>query len=164
VAAAQSTDGPPDLQRLAAEQVAGYLEAAAVGSSLPIDPSAELCDILELLVPEILRRTNPEWRSESIDGFFFSSAVKTGEDSAELTGTCILISDQTVTPFAIGVRLSDPGRFQSLRIKLGEPGNGSLGISGPPCTSGAAETMLQTLSARVEAIDWVYDVRVGESP
>src|SRR4051812_43693379 len=112
----------PDLERLAAEQVSTYLERVSVGSSLPIDSSAALCDILELLVPEILRRSNPEWQKESIDGFFFSTAVKTADVSAQLAGTCILISDQTVTPFALSLRLSDAHRFHEIRIRLGEPG------------------------------------------
>lgn len=155
---------PPDLERLAAEQVASYLDRADLDSSLAIDPSAALFDILELLVPEILRRTNPEWQKESIDGFFVSSAVKTGDASADLTGTCILISDQAATPFTLSMRLADPHRFESLRIRLGEPGNGPLGISGPACNSRAAQEMLQGLNARLEAVQWRYDVTVGTSP
>jgi hypothetical protein len=153
----------PDLERLAAEQLASYLERVPVGSSLPIDSSAALCDVLEFFVPEILRRSYPEWEKESIDGFLFSSAVKTGDASAELTGTCILISDQTVTPFALSMRLSGPHRFESLRIRLGEAGTGPLGISGPVCTSTAAHKMLRARSTRIEAVKWVYDVTVGAS-
>lgn len=154
----------PNLERLAAEQVADYLERVPVGSSLPIDSSAALCDILELLVPELLRRRYPEWQEESIDGFFFSSAVKNDAVSAELKGTCILISDQTVTPFSLSIRLSVPHRFETLRIRLGEPGGGPLGISGPACNSRAAQKMLLALNARVEAVHWVYDVAVEASP
>lgn len=150
--------------RLAAEEVANYLERVPVGSSFPIDSSAGLCDILELLVPEVLRRSNPEWQEESIGGFFFSSAVKTGDLSAEIAGTCILISDQTVTPVALSSRLSGRHRFEALRIRLGEPGSGPLGISGPPCNSRAAQEMLVDLNARVDAVNWVYDVTVGGSP
>lgn len=150
----------PDLERLAAEHVASYLEGVIVGLSLPIDSSAPLCDVLELLVPEILRRDSPEWLEESIDGFIFSSAVKTGQASAELVGICILISDQTVTPFVLSIRLSDRHRFESLRIRLGEPGSGSLGISGPPCNSRAAQTLLAGLTERLDTVKWVYDFAV----
>jgi hypothetical protein len=154
----------PDLERLAAEQVAACLKQVPVGSPLPIDSSSELCDTLELLIPEILRRTHPEWGAESIDGFFFSSAVKNDDVSAELAGTCILISDQTVTPFALDLRLSDPQVFASFRIRLGEPGEGPLGISGPECGSCAARDMLLVLNARLERVDWVYDVTLWTSP
>lgn len=148
----------PDLERLAAEQVAGCLKQVPVGSPLPIDSSSELCDTLEPLIPEILRRTHPEWGDESIDGFFFSSAVKKDDASAELAGTCILISDQTVTPFALDLRLSDRQEFAFFRIRLGEPGEGPLGISGPECTSRGARDMLLALNSRLEQVDWVYDV------
>jgi hypothetical protein len=149
---------------VAAEQVANYLEPVPIGSSLAIDSSAPLCAILELLVPEVLRRSNPEWQEESIDGFFFSSAIKTGDASAELVGTCILISDQTVTPFALSIHVSDRHQLDALRIRLGEPGTGPLRISGPACNSRAARTMLMTLNQRVERVHWVYDVAVGSAP
>jgi hypothetical protein len=149
---------PPDLERLAAEQVAACLNQVPVGSSLSIDSSSELCDILELLIPEILRRRHPEWGAESIDGFFFSSAIKNDDSAAELVGTCILISDQAVTPFALDLRLSDPQAFASFRIRLGEPERGPLGISGPESGSPGARDMLLALNARRERVDWVYDV------
>jgi hypothetical protein len=155
--AATGDGGFPDLMRLAAEQIAGYLESAPVGSQLPIQSSAALCDILERLVPCVLRLHHPEWQSESIDGFFFSSAVKTDEASVELTGMCILIRDQSVTPFRLNMHLSDPLELARLRIRLGEPGGGALGISGPAVTSNAATRALDGLGGCVETVDWVYD-------
>lgn len=148
----------PDLKRLAAEQIAACLEAVPIGAPLLVDSSSDLCDTLELLVPEILRREHSEWGNESIDGFFFSFAVKTDEASAELAGTCILISDQTVTPFALNVSLSNRFEFGSFRVRLGEPGGGPLGISGPACNSRAAHEMLLALDVRLERVDWIYDV------
>jgi len=149
---------PPDLKRLAAIQIAGRLERKAIGESLPLDSSSDLCGTLELLIPAVLRGRYPEWAEESIDGFFFSSAVRGFEDSAEIVGTCILISDQTVTPFVLDVALEDAETFRSFRIKLGERGSGPLGISGPKCTSDAALEMLQALNARLDQIAWVYDL------
>jgi hypothetical protein len=104
------------------------------------------------------RRKHPEWENESIDGFFFSSAVKSQEASAALVGTCILISDQAVTPFAMNLSLLDPRGFRAFRIRLGESGVGTLGISGPQCNSGAAREMLVDLNARMAVVDWVYDI------
>lgn len=150
----------PDLRRRAASQVAACLDGVAVGAALPIDSASDLCDTLEFVIPKILRREHSEWERESIDGFFFSLAVKYDERAAELAGTCILISDQTVTPFALDMRLSDTETFESLRILLGEPGQGPLGISGPACTSVAARTMLAGLNRRLHEVDWAYDLGV----
>lgn len=148
----------PDLERIAANQVAARLEESAIGSRLSIDSSSDLCNTLELLIPEILRREHSEWDKESIDGFFFSSAVKNDERSCELAGTCILISDQTVTPFALNLSLAETGMFRFFRIRLGEPGRGPLGISGPPCNSRAAQEVLFALNERLDRVDWAYDV------
>ena len=148
----------PDLERIAARQVAALLRGRSVGSPLKVDPTSEICDTLELFIPKLLRRKHPEWERESIDGFFFSSAVKSGEGSAELVGTCILISDQTVTPFAVHLSLSEDGTFRSFGVRLGEPGQGSLGISGPGYNSPGAKEMLSSLARRLDQVDWVYDV------
>jgi hypothetical protein len=149
---------PPDLKRLAAMQIATCLEGRAVGQPLPLDSSSDLCDTLELLIPAALREAHPEWATESIDGFFFSSAVRGFDDSAEIVGTCILIGDQTVTPFALDVALEDAETFRSFRIRLGERGDGPLGISGPKCTSDAAGELLDSLNTRLDQIAWVYDL------
>lgn len=156
--------GSPDLERVAAAQLAAILEPAPVGSALPVDSASPLCNTLELLVPRVLRPGHPEWERESIDGFFFASAMKTDGASAELAGTCILITDQAVTPFVLNVRLAGAQSFQFFRIRLGERGAGPLGISGPSATSRAAEEMLQALAPRLADIDWAYDVLVSRPP
>jgi hypothetical protein len=148
----------PDLNRLAANQFAAVLDGKAVGAALPLSSSSDICATLELLIPAALRPRYPEWETESIDGFFFSSAVWSFEHSAEIAGTCILITDQTVTPFALDVELDDAETLRSFRIRLGEPGDGPLGISGPKCTSDAAREMLDGLNARLDQIAWVYDL------
>jgi len=150
----------PDLEQLAASQVKVCLEGVAIGAPLPVDSSSDLCNTLELLIPKMLRTEHPEWEKESIDGFFFAYSVKTGVRAAELAGTCILISDQTVTPFLVNISLSDVGSFASFRIRLGEPGSGSLDISGPECNSRAAQEMLYALNTRIDQVEWAYDVSV----
>ncbi len=155
-----SMTGKPDLARLAARQLAGLLDGVAPGASLPVESSSELCFTLEYLIPQWLRRTYPEWERESIDGFFFSSAIKNDHASAELAGTCILISDQTVTPFAMELTLANGEAFRGSRIRLGEPGGGPLAISGPPCTSPAAKEVHSALNGRLDHIDWVYEMAV----
>lgn len=149
-----------DLRNDAACALSGYLAKVQVGASLPIDPSAELLEILEFLIPGVLRLSHPEWQDESIDGFRISSATKTTELSAEMTGTCILISDQSVTPFEFDLELSRNDGFESIRIRLGESGGGPLGISGPSCTSDAAKRLLIGLNSRLDSVDWVYTVSI----
>ena len=152
-------NGPPsDLERTAAEQLAASLKGVSLGSPLAIDSSSDLCFTLELLLPEMLRRAHHEWADESIDGFFFSSAVKTGEMSADLIGTCVLMTDQTVTPFFLSVNVADSESLAEVRIRLGEAGSGPLGISGPKCTSPAAQELLSSLNDRLAKVRWTYDV------
>lgn len=146
----------PDLHKLVGTQLGALLGLVDVGAQLPIGPPCALCDVLELLVPQILRRKYEEWETESLDGFFFASAVKTDEESAELVGICILITDQTVTPIALDLTLLK-GSLHSLRVRLGEAGRGSLGISGPDCNSPDARELLLALNARLDRIEWVYD-------
>jgi hypothetical protein len=148
----------PDLERIAATQLSALLDGVAVGSPLAVDSSSDMCDTLEVLIPAILRRRHPEWERESLDGFFLSRAVKTDRVSADFAGTCILIADQTVTPFALSLSLSDAGGFAFHRIRLGEPGTGGLGISGPACHSRAALELLSALNERLDRVAWVYDV------
>jgi hypothetical protein len=150
----------PDLKQVAASELAELLEGVAVEWPLPIDPSSEIGYTLELLIPKMLRRQHPEWLEETIDGFFYSSAVKSDERSAELAGTCILMSDQTVTPFRLNMRISDAGAFEFFRIRLGEAGEGRLGISGPPWRSSAARALYWDLNTRLEEVAWVYDLTV----
>lgn len=133
-------------------------EGVAVGDALPIDPSSELCPVMERLVPDMLLAHHREWAVESIDGFFFSSAVRSGDLAAALAGTCILIRDQRVTPFAFDLSLADPHTLRAMRIRLGEPGGGPLGISGPACNSSAARILLWTLSDRLKQVDWAYEI------
>jgi hypothetical protein len=150
----------PDLAELAARKLATYLEGMAVGSPLPLDSSSDVCNILELLIPQLLREEYPEWERESLDGFFLSTVNKLDERSAELVGTCILISDQTVTPFVLRFAVSDTGSFRSFRLRLGAPGGGPLGISGPLCTSPDAREMLNGLNERLDRINWTYELAV----
>lgn len=147
-------------RRDAAICVSGYLANVPVGTSLSIDSSADLLEILEFLVPASLRLSHAEWNTESIDGFLVSSATKTGARSLEMAGICILISDQCVTPFAFLADLAAEDELDAVRIRLGEPGSGPLGISGPSCVSGAARELLSGIDSRIDSIDWAYDISV----
>jgi hypothetical protein len=144
----------------AAEELAACMEGAAAGAPLPIDSGSALAATLEYLVPQLLAQSHAEWRGESLDGFYFSSAVRSDNRSAVLAGLCILMTDQTVTPFTLNLSMSDEAKLKRVRIRLGEPGGGRLGISGPVAGSSDVLKSLWALDARLETIDWVYDVEI----
>lgn len=147
------------LKQILASELNELLMNAAVGAEFVISSSAPICYTLELFIPELLRRRHVEWTHESLDGFFIASSKKTGPAAAELIGTCILISDQSVTPFRASFVVSTDGiSLAAHRVRLGEPGVGSLGISGPPCNSKDARRLLENLTARIDRVQWVYDV------
>jgi len=148
-----------DLDVRVASQLEELLAGVPVGSEFSILPSSDLCYSLELFMPRVLRRLHPEWSTESCDGIFVARALKIGPKEVDIAGACILISDQTVTPFRVELLLSPSGKaIRSFRVRLGEPGGGRLGISGPSCNSPEAEELLSTLPARLHDVDWSYDV------
>lgn len=139
------------------------LAGVAVGAEVNVDPSADFCSSLEVVLPRLLRLRHSEWAKESLDGVFVALARKTGPAALQLAGTCILITDQTVTPLLVDLVLSSFGEsIESIRVRLGEPGGGPLGISGPDCNSQAAEHLLATLTTRLDEILWSYEIASGE--
>jgi hypothetical protein len=163
----QNADGmegrrePPDLMVKAARELSACMDGVAPGSPLLLDASSGLSGTLERLVPQLLAVEHGEWRGESLDGFYFSSAVKSDDGSAVLTGLCMLLSDQTLTPFIFNLSLSDEAELGAIRIRLGEPGEGHLGISGPAWGSSEVLKSLWTLEAQLETVDWAYDVSIN---
>jgi hypothetical protein len=151
-------DTVTDLELLAAQELAAFLSQVAVGASLPTDTHPPVFTTLEYLMTAILRRDHSEWKHEDIDGLQIARAIRSGTVSAKMLGTCILITDQSVTPFALEIRLGDPHTIHSLRLRLGEPGTGQLGISGPACESSAAATLRMGLALRLDEVDWTYDI------
>ena len=126
---------------------------------LKVEPSSDLCATLERFIPAALANDHPRWAGESLDGIYVSQAKRTGTNTLELLGTCILISDQTRVPVHAMLRLSAVGEIAAYAFRLGEPGGGSLGISGPPTTSGQASRLHDRLSNRfaLGQVDWVYE-------
>lgn len=146
------------LAALAASELQEQLAPRSVGDSLAIGPGSKLCDILELLIPIWLRAKYPEWEPESIDGFLFSTVRKSGEFSAALRGTCILISDQSMTPFSADLCIEDGQTLRPVQVRIGEAGGGPLGISGPKYGSTKAKELLLDLESRIADIQWEYEI------
>ena len=128
-------------------------------SVFTVAPSSDLCYSLELFIPKVLRRYHSEWAEESLDGIFVSRARKSGPFGVELVGTCILISDQTMTPLLVELEAAALDELiVRFRVCLGEPGGGHLGISGPVCGTREAEELLASVTNRVENIEWAYQI------
>jgi hypothetical protein len=147
-----------------ASELHDLMQGLPIGAQFSVPPSANICCSLELFIPEVLRQRFPEWEKESLDGIFVARATKTGSGAAELMGTCILISDQTVTPFLVELELSqkaDSNAVRPIRLMLGEPGSGALRISGPPCNSPDAQRLLGSLVDRINKVPWSYALRLG---
>jgi hypothetical protein len=155
-------DSASSLESQLASELERELRGIPVGVHFNVPASADICSSLELFLPRLLRRDHPEWTNESLDGIFVARAMKTGLTAAEFAGTCILISDQTVTPFLMDVALSaTTGSIASVRLMIGEAGGGRLGISGPPCNSREARRLLEMLIDRLDKVAWTYKVEYG---
>ncbi|MCK6474853.1 MAG: hypothetical protein L6R28_24300 [Planctomycetes bacterium] len=152
-----------DLEARLALALKALLAQMPVGSEFAVEPSADLCRTLERYIPKVIACRHAEWAGESLDGIFVARARKTGPAAAELAGTCILITDQTVTPFRIEMALSPSGdAIETCRVCLGERGGGRLGISGPACNSNKAQKLLWNLVDRLDRIEWSYRVDSSE--
>lgn len=149
------------LIELLATELERMTSGVRVGATFDLPPSSRLCSSLELFLPQLLTTRYAKWKWESLDGFFIAKAIRTGPTAIELIGTCILISDQTVTPFLVQLEVLRSANSLSVavpRLQLGEPGGGQLGISGPPCNSSAAGRLFSGLLDRISDVQWCYTI------
>lgn len=149
----------PSVEAKIASELEALLSENSVESNLHVKPNADFLYLLELYIPRLLSHKYLQWEYESLDGFYLASARKLSSNSAKFSGLCILISDQTVTPFVIRLELNSlRDSIASYQIFLGELGGGRLGISGPPCNSALAKKLLENLDARLDNISWAYSI------
>jgi hypothetical protein len=147
------------LETIVAHQLSTLLDKSATGLAIDLTPYPELFDSLERFIPHLLSLRYPEWEWESLDGLYTVMAQRLDSETAEFAGMCILISDQTITPFFIRLTLTTlHDSIASYRVSLGESGSGRLGISGPPCNTHGASKILANIGARLDKIRWVYRV------
>ncbi len=148
-----------------ATEVEAVTSGVVLGATFTMPPGQRLCSRLEVFLPRVLTERSPKWKWESLDGFFIARATRTGPAGVELVGTCILMSDQTVTPFLVqldATRADGTLTLEVPRLVLGEPGGGQLGISGPPCNSPAANRLFTGLLDRLADVQW--SSRLSEAP
>jgi len=147
------------LEAMVATEVKKLVAGLPAGAEITVEPSASLCRSLEFFIPQLLSSSHSEWKGESLDGVFVACARKTGPAAVHLVGTCVLMSDQTMTPFMVELEASlSSESIASFRVHLGEPGRGQLGISGPKWNSHGADTLLAMLTTRLDRIAWSYTI------
>ncbi len=148
------------LPSMLASELSGLLQSVPIGAYLQILPDSDVCSSLELFFPRMLRVHYREWQHESIDGVFIESAIKNNEHSLRIAGVCILMRDQSLTPFQSEISISPADEMiEECILRIGEPGGGSLAISGPACNSANATSYRENIIARLDDIQWVFSVR-----
>ena len=116
---------------------------------------------LERFLPECLAENHPSpWRKESLDAFRFALRRKVGPNEVELLGVCLLISDQTWTPFRALLRASstDTG-LDRVDFTLGETDGLGRGMVRTPYASSKLTELLYRLANRPESVDWSYSFK-----
>jgi hypothetical protein len=148
------------------ESVSRSLRAilSGVANGIEIEDSEQFRDFLlglEFFLPDVLREIHPEWNDESLDGFLPYSVRKTADQEVEIIGHCILISDQTTTPFHLRLQLAaDVDEVSWLELKLGE--RGESGMVRRPYSNPPSLKRVATLKDGKDTIDWVYKVAFGQ--
>lgn len=144
------------LESVVASNLDALFEKNSIGSVLQVEPSADLLSSLEYYIPLLLSRHYSKWESESLDGILLANAERIDSKTAEFTGVCILMSDQTVTPVFIRLTLGAlRDSISSYQVCLGESGVGHLRIS---YGSSKAQELLMTINTRLQSIKWSYIV------
>jgi hypothetical protein len=150
-------------ERRTARAIRALLEGVESGCSLA--QTMQMLVVLgglEHLLPSVLSEIHPYWKGESLDGFFLADTKKLDYDKAELRGVCILISDQSITPFHVQMQLSaSADELDWLECRLGKRGDGAGGMERIPWSkwSGHSYAVLQD---SLKPIEWAYAVTFGE--
>jgi hypothetical protein len=84
------------------------------------------------------------------------------QSGLEIAGHCILISDQTLAPFHLRLRIApgDANEISWLELSVGE--RGANGMVRQPYNSGATSKRTYALPQRLAKIDWAYQVTFGD--
>jgi hypothetical protein len=137
------------------------LENLPNGADLP--RSIELQEALyglEFFLPKVIGEIHAEWKRESFDGILPLVARKIAECEVEIFGHCILISDQTMAPFHLRLRVGSSGEEISwLECKVGE--RGTHGMMRTRYDSPASTKRLYSLRDDADVIDWAFKVTFG---
>ena len=112
---------------------------------------------LEYFVPATLAEVYPDWKNESLDGFYRVTLRKIGSREVEFFSLCILITDQTTTPIHLKFKLHDAtDAISSLDFRVGE--KSAEGMIRLKWQKHAIADRLHELAKRKSQIQWVYKV------
>jgi hypothetical protein len=113
---------------------------------------------LEFFIPATLSNKYPYWNHESLDGFFLSKAEKVDAETAQLVGVCILISDQTVTPFEAKLKVSSlEEKIDWMECRVGQRSKGNGDMERTPHSRWRHNPLIGMENSK-EPIDWVYTI------
>jgi hypothetical protein len=105
-----------------------------------------------------LREVHAEWKHESLDGVFSELARKSADWQAEIAGLCILITDQTLTPYHVCLRVaSETDEIEWLECKLGETRDDKM-VRIPYDSNRGGR---RSVAVRLHTINWKYHVGFG---
>jgi hypothetical protein len=123
------------------------------------DELTQILSGLEWYIPEIIREVHPE--CETLDGVLRVVARKTGPGEFLLTGFCILIKDQTVTPVHARLQIAPAtDEISWLEFRLGQRNTDGT-IKRTPYNSYSSKKLIAATDD-TESIDWVYKVTYGQ--
>lgn len=150
---------PVDLEVQLARHLRAVLRGLCVGDSAPDSEDLRLLlSALEFYLPAVLRAVHATWKHESLDGLFSELARMSDERELEIAGNCILISDQTVTPYHVRLCLAPlADEIEALDCKLGELRHGKL-VQIPYSEDAAFG---RSVADRLTKIAWKYHVGFG---
>jgi hypothetical protein len=146
-------------ERIASVALSRILDSLPPGAFIEdSEDLRELLSALERYLSELLQRAYPEdWRFEGLDGFYLARAMKTGDRTAELSGMCILVTDQTLTPFQVGLRVAAAGDcLEWVHCRLGE--RAEAGMLRMAYASTKWGKRMHGLN--FSTVDWVYEVEI----
>lgn len=113
-------------------------------------------------MPAVLREIHAFWKYESLDGVFHELARKTGPRQVEIAGLCILISDQTLTPYHVQLRFaSSADEIEWLDCRLGEI-RGDVLVR-VPYNSYFDRGGVRSVADRLRSIEWQFHVGFGDA-
>jgi hypothetical protein len=138
------------------------LAELADGATIPdSEQFREVLVCLQYFIPVILAEVHREWRFQGLDDVLPLLARKTAEGVVEILGLCCFVSDQTITPFhlRLKVALSDE-EVLWLECRLGERGPQGM-VRMPFDSLNAARKRLYPLMDKAGSMDWVYEVTFG---
>jgi hypothetical protein len=147
-------------ERITCAALRRVLEPLPVGARIErSEDFRKFLGTLEHFLSAVLEATYPkDWRYESLDGLLVAHAFKTEALAAELTGMCYLITDQTLTPFHVRLRIAEAtDEIEWGHCELGEQTED--GLRRFPSRF-LRERMRALRALDVSAIAWAYEVEL----